>query len=510
RLKKQMDRIMYTLINTQLEDGYLGTYTPGEYWTSWDVWSHKYNLYGLLGYYSATGYLPALNASKRIGDLLCRTFGDQPGQQDIILAGEHIGMAATSVLDPMVELYKYTGEKKYLDFCFYIINAIEQRHGPKIISTLMESGKVNAVANGKAYEMLSNLVGLVNLYRVTGDEHFFKPAVRAWEDIVTNRLYITGTTSSWEHFQADSVLPASDKDHIGEGCVTVTWIQLNRMLLEVTGELRYAEQIEKSLYNHLLAAENPQNGCVSYYTPLMDQKPFISSISCCTSSVPRGIAMIPYFPFGNRNGIPTLMLYEPGSYNDVVTTQNKKSVTVSISVKGSFPEQGAMIVTVDPVRTSTFSLALRVPTWCSEFTALVGGKVFKGIPGEYLTINRAWRKKEKINVRFDLPVQTLSGGKSYPGRIAFQRGPQVLAYDGALNSVQLPDSTIQAINIQTPEFNYVPNLLAKEWIGTQSYIIPLPENNTAKSSLVLVPFADASQSGGIVRVWLPLNIVDTK
>ena len=48
RLKKQMDRIMYGLIHTQQEDGYLGTYTPDQYWTSWDVWSHKYNLYGLL------------------------------------------------------------------------------------------------------------------------------------------------------------------------------------------------------------------------------------------------------------------------------------------------------------------------------------------------------------------------------------------------------------------------------------------------------------------------------
>lgn len=66
---------MYELINTQLENGYLGTYTPDQYWTSWDVWSHKYNLHGLLTYYATTGYKPALEASKKMGDLLCRTFG---------------------------------------------------------------------------------------------------------------------------------------------------------------------------------------------------------------------------------------------------------------------------------------------------------------------------------------------------------------------------------------------------------------------------------------------------
>lgn len=58
---------MFKLINTQLEDGYLGTYTPDKYWTSWDVWSHKYNLYGLLSYYAATGYMPALEACKKNG-----------------------------------------------------------------------------------------------------------------------------------------------------------------------------------------------------------------------------------------------------------------------------------------------------------------------------------------------------------------------------------------------------------------------------------------------------------
>jgi len=103
RLKKQMDRLVYELINSQLDNGYLGTYTPDQYWTSWDVWSHKYNLYGLLAYYTTTGYKPALETCKKIGDLLCVTFGNKPGQRDIIAAGTHVGMAATSVLDPIVE-----------------------------------------------------------------------------------------------------------------------------------------------------------------------------------------------------------------------------------------------------------------------------------------------------------------------------------------------------------------------------------------------------------------------
>ena len=70
RLKTLMDRMARELIATQLPDGYLGTYTDDKRWTSWDVWVHKYDLLGLLAYYQATGYQPALDASRKIGDLL--------------------------------------------------------------------------------------------------------------------------------------------------------------------------------------------------------------------------------------------------------------------------------------------------------------------------------------------------------------------------------------------------------------------------------------------------------
>src|SRR4051794_14983211 len=90
RLKTQMDRMVRALIASQLPDGYLGTYTDDQRWTSWDVWVHKYNLIGLLSYYDTFEYRPALDAARKIGDLLARTFGDAPGQRDIIAASTHV------------------------------------------------------------------------------------------------------------------------------------------------------------------------------------------------------------------------------------------------------------------------------------------------------------------------------------------------------------------------------------------------------------------------------------
>lgn len=508
RLKTQMDRLMYQLVNSQLPDGYLGTYSPEDYWTSWDVWSHKYNLYGLLGYYKATGYRPALEACKKIGDLLCKTFGNSPGQRDIILAGTHVGMAATSVLDPMVELYKYTGENRYLDFCLYILNAWEQPNGPKIISSLLTTGMVTKVGNGKAYEMLSNFVGMINLYRVTGDEKLLKSGLIAWQDIVKNRLYITGTTSSHEYFQENEVLPAGSKDNMGEGCVTTTWIQFNQQLLSVTGDLKYLEQIEKSIYNHLLGAENPETGCVSYYTPLMDKKPYTCNITCCQSSVPRGIAMIPFFTFGNVKNVPTLLIYEPASYKDIITIADNKNIALSFQVESSFPEKGGAVISVKTSHSGTFAIALRVPTWCSSFSASIGGKIYTNVANQSLNIDRLWKSGDKIKVSFNMPVQILAGGKSYPGLIAFQRGPQVLALDSLLNMEALKKikfSTDQKWVVEKPSGKSDSYLLPREWIGKQAFPAKVSDNknNAAKLQLLLVPFADASQTGGNIKVWLP-------
>lgn len=505
-LKKQMDRMMYELINTQKEDGYLGTYTPDQYWTSWDVWSHKYNLHGLLAYYSATGYKPALESCRKMGDLLCRTFGKKPGQMDIILAGTHIGMAATSVLDAMVELYKYTGDKKYLDFCYYISDAWEQENGPKVISSILATGKVKKVGNGKAYEMLSNYVGLVKLYKITGDKKFLHAVEMAWQDVVTNQLYITGTTSSHEYFQDDEYLPAGSKDNMGEGCVTTTWLQLNQNLFAITGDIKYLNQLERSVYNHLLAAENPQTGCVSYYTPLMNKKPYTCFITCCQSSVPRGIALVPNFTFGNINNTATVLFYEPAIYREKIITAEKNNIDVVFKLDGNFPESGNLVLSVACSKPGVFPVALRVPDWCANYTAKVGEKLYKGTADQFVTISKNWKTGDKVVISFDMPVKLIAGGKSYPNQFAFQRGPQILALDGSLNSSDANDlisNSKEAVSIGNLSLANESKLLPTNWIGKQAYSINLLNK---KEKIILVPFADASQTDGDMRVWLPIQI----
>ncbi len=498
QLRIQLDRTAQQLIASQLNNGYLGTYTPDNYWTSWDVWSHKYNIIGLLSYYSLSGFSPALNAAKKAGDLLCKTFGYNKGQLDIVKAGSHVGMAATCVLEPMVDLYRYTGDKKYLDFCYYIIKSFDQQNGPKIISTLDATTRVDKTANAKAYEMLSNLVGIVKLYKVTGDERFLQPVLLAWDDIVKKRLYITGTASSFEHFQDDDNLPATDKDNMGEGCVTVTWIQLNYQLLCIYGEMKFINELERSVYNHLTGAENPENGAVSYYTPLIGIKPYRSVITCCMSSVPRGIAMIPLFANGKIDGKPSFLFYQPGTY----TTEVANKVNLSFTTITKFPADGNINIKVNADKPVQTPINFRKPYWANEFSIIVNGEKQVVNNNDLLTINRLWKKGDNIAISFKIPVRVLDGGRSYPGYVALQRGPQVLAFDNKVNGFSSDKISIDPKNLQLqPE----PAVLPAKWLGGTAYQLKASAD-TKDKNIILVPYADASQTGGSISTWIKKDV----
>jgi DUF1680 family protein len=491
RLKTLMDRMARELIATQLPDGYLGTYTDDKRWTSWDVWVHKYDLLGLLSYYQVTGYEPALEASRKVGDLLVRTFGTGPGQRDIVTAGEHVGMAATSVLEAMVNLYRFTGDVRYLNFCEYVVRSWDQPNGPKIIASLLSTGSVFHTANAKAYEMMSNLVGLMELYRVTGKPEYLKPAEIAWKDIVAHRLYVTGSTSSREHFQDDLVLPGEESNDVEEGCATVTFLQLTWQLLRSTGEPQYADLLEQTVYNALLGAQDPANGNICYYMPLNGKKSPTPGINCCVSSEPRGISMIPQLAWGRRGDGVAVLFYVPGR-----VSVDTAAGAVAIESRTSYPLDGTVELTVNPAKAARFPLYLRVPAWTAHYEAIAGGRTYKGEPGSFLTIEREWAPGDSVKIAIDLTTRVVPGGPSYPYSVAVARGPQFLALENALNR-GLVD--LQAAGPRTAQVKLTDaaDQIPPTWIGKQAYRMDGLVAGKARD-LVLVPFADART----YRVWL--------
>jgi DUF1680 family protein len=507
-LRAKLDDTVAELCKCQLGDGYLGTYLEKDRWTEWDVWAHKYNLIGLITYIRYTGNMEPLPTCRRMADLLCQTLGDKPGQRDIIKAGHHVGMAPTSVLEPMVLLYRLTGEQRYLDFCKYILRAWEQPNGPHIISTLLAVKRVDKVGNGKAYEMLSCLNGALEYYRtVGGDRQILDACLNAWQDIVDKRLYLTGAASYGELFHDDYDLP--NVANVGETCVTTTWIQFNAQLLRLTGEARFAEQLEKVVLNQLLGAQRPDCAAWGYYVQMEGKKPYSDSLDghCCLSSGPRGVALIPTFAASTDAAGVVLNLYDAGTAR--LTLRDGKQV--SLTTETRFPSDGRVQITMNPAAAKAFAVKLRIPAWCRSATLAVnGGKlVAKPAADGYVAIKRTWTAGDKIELNFALEPRVFIGDHHNQGKVAIQYGPLVLATDEALLTDE--PKTLAAVVIANP---YVAALVVtpepapdrlKTWPDAQVFRIKIQAQKTgAPVEVRLIPFADAGGTGTRYKVWLPL------
>ncbi len=513
-LRRKLDDAVVELMKCQLADGYLGTYLPQDRWTEWDVWAHKYNLLGLLTYMRYTGNTAPLGTCRRMADLLCHDLGDGPGQRDIITAGsQHYGMASTSVLEPMVLLYRLTGEQRYLDFCRYIERAWEQPNGPHLLSHLLARDGVNHVGNGKGYEMLSCLNGALELYRTTGERALLDAAVNAWQDIVDHRLYLTGAATAGELFHQDGNMP--NVGDVGETCVTVTWLQLNAQLLRLTGEARYAEQIEHVVTNQLFGAQRPDGAAWGYYVQMEGKKPYSDTLDghCCLSSGPRGVALIPTFAISTDAAGIVVNLYDAGTARLAL----RDGSAVAISTETSYPADGRIRITVNPTASGTFGVKLRVPAWCREFTLQVAGEKVQPqfATDGYVLIERRWQPGDQIELNLKLEARIIAGDHGNDGRVAVLYGPLVLAIDTALlgaygqniGAVALASADPGSLKI-TPE--PAPATL-RLWSGAQVYrlhaIIRQSNDGFTKDTpmdIRLVTFADAGCNGSLYRVWLPL------
>ncbi len=525
-LREKLDYIAAELVKCQLDDGYLGTYAESNRWKSWDVWAHKYNLLGLLTYVRYTGNSAPLPACRRMADLLCQTFGEAPGKRDLIQAGPQVGMAPTSVLEPMVLLYRLTGEPRYLEFCKYILRAWEQPNGPKIISTLLATQRVDKIANGKAYEMISCLNGALEYYRTTGDPQILTACLNAWQDIVTHRLYLTGAASYWEIFHDDFDLP--NNNIMGETCVTVTWLQFNAQLLRLTGEARFADQLENVVLNQLLGAQRCDGGAWGYYVQLEGRKPFTTNLDgqCCLSSGPRGIALIPTFATTTDAEGVVVNLYDSG----IARLQLRDLTPVTLTIRTKYPFQDEIQLHVEPAAAKEFSVKLRIPAWCREAKLEVNGRkipVTRNAAG-YVVIARPWAKGDRIALRLKLAPRLIVGDHSNQGKAAVMYGPLVLAADEALLgkstparnrdvasvTESIPLNGIAVASSQLARVQVTPEPAPKEfrtWPNAQVFRMravtrkPLPGLRVGTPlSIRLVTFADAGTTGARYKVWLPL------
>lgn len=512
KIKKSVEQI----IATQQPDGYIGNYAPDYHLCQWDVWGRKYTTLGLLAWYNLSGDKNALDAASKVIDHLMTEVGPENGKADITKVGNYHGMAASSVLEPVIYLYNATGNQKYLDYANYIVGQWETTEGPKLISKTLNGIDVASrfphpedwfsPENGqKAYEMMSCYVGLLELYKLTGNPTYLDVVEKTVGNIVDKEINIAGSGSSFECWYHGKDFQTHPTYHTMETCVTFTWMQLCDKLLEVTGKPFYADQIEKTLYNALMASLKDDASQIAKYSPIEGHR-FEGEeqcglhINCCNANGPRGFAMIPDFAVKNRKD----GLYV-NFYGDMTGNFNVDGNNVKLVQNTAFPATDNAEIIVEPSKEKEFAISLRIPVWSETTSVSVNGEKIDGAtPGSYLTLKRKWKKGDKIDINFDMPVKVVEQDMMQ----AIVRGPIVFARDSRFNDGFVDESAVVASENGVIDNARVTAVPPFAWMTLE---IPVTaganlEGTDADRFVKVCDFASAGNSWATdvrYRVWIP-------
>jgi len=402
------------LVSRQEPSGYLGTYAPGSpsrmtyqdrpRRKTWDVWVHSYIILGLLEvnrFYPNEKYL---RTACRVGDLCYDLFVSQG--RSIADWGSHLGLSATILLEPAVELYRATGEKRYLELAIRVVDQVEERPTLALLSRSLKGEDLQEMGDGKIYQLLWNFVALAKLFEVTGRHDYKRAAEHAWTNVAEHHLTPAG--GPWGGVGGESFERFSAKDYFSpygtvETCSTMSWIHLNRDLLRLTGEAKYADEIEKTLYNSLLGAQDPNGEDWAYFIFTNGQRSHTYYWACCKSSGAVALEEIAPIAFATREGGIAVNLYSPSEARIELADRG----IVALALDTDYPRSDEIRLTVNPTRQAAFPLFLRIPRWAEGVEVSVDGDPLKAAttPGTYLRIERTWHGGNRVTARFPMKLR---------------------------------------------------------------------------------------------------------
>jgi DUF1680 family protein len=523
-LKKVLDQAVAGLLATQTPDGYIGNYAPAHRLDQWDIWGRKYCMLGLISHYELFGDKKSLLAATRVADNL---FDDLKKKDGIIVTkGNYRGMAASSVLEPVCLLYRHTNNKKYLDFAIEIVRQWETTDGPQLISkaTVDVSKRFSKPASWyspeqgqKAYEMMSCYEGLLELYRITGNAGYRKAVEDTWTNIRNTEINIAGSGASAEMWFGGKAIENIPIHHYQETCVTVTWIKLSEQLLRLTGEAKYADEVERAYYNALLGSTSNQGATWAKYTPLNGQRLAGSEqcgmgLNCCEASGPRALFAIPtHIVMAQQEGI-RVNYFADGTFS----LKSPKGNKVTVIQHTTYPVSGTVDIEVNPDKEETMEIAIRIPAWSESTSLKVNNDEVNNLhAGQYVTLKRNWKSGDKISLELDMRGRVIETGATLRSN-AIMRGPIVLARDSRFEGVDL-EAVLKPVTKDKSYVELVPVAnAAGALMAFQAMFIPESYTEGAREpvKITLCDYASAGNGtvGSFFKVWTPqlLNPRDDK
>jgi DUF1680 family protein len=488
-LAAQAQAFAPALAATQEADGYLGIELPPRRANcDWDLWNLKYSLTGLLTHYEVYGDPASLSAARRGGEWLISRFAPITSPASAFYRSPSEGGVSVDIIDQLVRLYHAAGDPRLLDF----VGAIVAHFPP--LAAMRASGQ--AVLT-HAYMLSSYLGGLVEWAAAAGRLGAELPWVeRVWDDLAARHLYPTGSLGFREHLREtapnDTPVSGGQPDrHHQETCATVEWLLFNARLYQATGRARYAQALEHSIYNALLAAQSTDGQRWLYYLPLRYEKTWFSGpTSCCYWSGPRGIARLPQWVYAlDAEGL-RVNLYEASTAQLELAGQ-----PVRVAQTTRYPDSGQAAFAITPAEPLRFTLRLRRPHFASAVTVALNGQPLPiAVDADgYLALDRTWAPGDRITLDFDLRARVQRFLADDYGVLL--HGPEVLAIDQrdnpGLDLDQIVLDPLPAVRPMAP-------LAGRRCYAGEARV------SGQRASVVFTPYADCGGDGARFRTAFPL------
>lgn len=439
-----LDHWINLIVKSQQSDGYLNTYFslshPSERWT--DMTKHEmycggHMIEAAIAHYQATGKKTLLDVAIRFADHIDNTFG--PGKRHWVAGHQEIELA-------LVKLYHVTGEKRYLHLARWLLEERGHGYGKGGIWERSERGAeycqddipVSQITDvkGHAVRAMYLYTGMADVAAEMDIPEFVKALERVWEDIVLRNMYVTGgigSTRKNEGFTEDYDLP--NKTAYCETCASIGMVFWNNRMNLLTGEAKYADVLERSLYNGVLSGISLNGDLFFYVNPLESEgdhhRKRWYGTACCPSNVARFIPSLGNYIYliGQDELIVNLFI---GNKTNIQIEETK----INIVQQTNYPWDGKVQLLINPENAVKFNLKIRIPEWCKSFQVTLNGEeYFEPVYSDgYIIIPRTWNLGDEITIIFDMPVELITADpkvKENTNKCAVQRGPLVYCLEEA-------------------------------------------------------------------------------
>lgn len=503
-LEKKADEWIDKFAAAQQPDGYINTFYTltglDKRWTNMDkheMYCAEHMIEAGVAYYQATGKRKLLDVCIRMTDHMMSQFG--PGKRHWVPGHEEIELA-------LVKLYQTTQEQKYLDFAYWLLEERGHGHG-----TMGDEGKWDPVyyqdivpvrrltdISGHAVRCMYLYCGMADVAALKNDTGYIAAIDRLWDDVVHRNMYITGGIGSShdnEGFTEDYDLP--NLDAYCETCASVGMELWNQRMNQLTGDSKYIDVLERSLYNGALAGISLGGDRFFYVNPLESKgdhhRQEWYGCACCPSQLSRFLPSIGNYIYASSDDALWVNLYI-GNTGQIRIGETD----ILLTQETDYPWDGSVKLTISTSLPLEKEIRLRIPNWCKTYDLSINGKRINVSEEKGYAVIKDWKSQDVIALDMDMPVEIVAADphvKENFGKRAIQRGPLVYCMEEIDNPVYFDQ--IQLSPSTTFQTAFASDIL--------NGIKTIKTNGRAQSATFIPYYAWDNRKAGKMRVWIPYN-----